>query len=54
MKNRFLAAMAAYAMLALLATFTTSGKIRLATLIFLAGLALKTVIAYKAGWRDDN
>jgi hypothetical protein len=41
-------AMAAYAVLALLATLTLDGKMRLAVWIFLGGLALKTLIAYKA------
>jgi hypothetical protein len=50
MKNRLLAAMGAYAVFALLATFTLDGLIRTAVWIFLAGLALKTLIAYKAGW----
>lgn len=44
-KNRFLAALALYAILALLAGFTTSGVVRLATWIFLGGLALKTWLA---------
>ena len=46
--QRLAAAMAAYAVLALLATFTLDGKLRLAVWIFLGGLALKTLIAYKA------
>jgi hypothetical protein len=41
-------AMGAYAVLALSATFTLEGKFRLAVWILLAGLALKTYIAYKA------
>lgn len=43
--KRFFAAMAVYALLAVLAGFTTSGAVRLATWIFLAGLALKTWLA---------
>ena len=46
--QRLAAAMAAYAILALLATFTLDGKLRLAVWILLGGLALKTLIAYKA------
>jgi hypothetical protein len=41
-KTRFLIALAIYAALALLAGFTTTGVIRLATWIFLGGMALKT------------
>ncbi len=47
-KQRFQAALAIFATLALLAAFTLDGKIRLATLIFLGGLALRTVIHYVA------
>ena len=39
---------AAYAVLAILAGLTLDGKIRLAVWVFLAGLALRTIIAYKA------
>jgi hypothetical protein len=46
--QRLAAAMAAYAVLALLATFTLDGKLRLAVWILLGGLAVKTLIAYKA------
>ena len=48
--RRFLWALGGLALLALLATFTLDGVIRLATLIFLGGLTLKAFIAYKAGW----
>lgn len=48
MKQRFFAAFAAYAVLALLAFVTLAGNIRLATFILLAGLGLKTFIAYLA------
>lgn len=47
-KQRFQTALATFAALALLAAFTLDGKIRLATLIFLGGLALRTVIHYMA------
>ena len=49
-KPSFRSAMIAFGVLGLLAGFTLDGAIRLACLIFLAGLALKTVIAHKAGW----
>jgi hypothetical protein len=48
MKQRFPLAMSAYAVLALLAGVTLDGKMRLAVWIFLAGLAARTAIAYKA------
>ena len=48
LKQRFQRAMAAFAILALLAGFTLDGKMRLATLIFLVGLALRTTIHYMA------
>jgi hypothetical protein len=47
MQRRFLWAMAAYGALALFVTFALDGKFRLVLWIFLGGLALKTVIAYK-------
>ena len=45
MNRRFLYAMLAYAALAILAVFTLDGIIRIATLILLAGFALKTYLA---------
>jgi hypothetical protein len=48
MQKRFYSALAAYAVLALLAEFTLDGKFRIGVWIFVAGLALKTCIAYKA------
>jgi len=39
--------MGSYAVLALLATFTLDGKMRIAVWIFLGGLAVKTLIALK-------
>ncbi len=42
MNNRFYLAMGFYALLAVLAVFTLEGKFRLAILVFLAGLAVKT------------
>lgn len=50
MKLRFAAALTAYALLALAAALTLDGTLRLAVWILMAGLALKTWIAYKAGW----
>ena len=41
----FLAAMASYAAIALLAAFTLDGNFRLVVWIFLAGLALRTYLA---------
>ncbi len=46
--KRFYLAMGMYAVLAILAGVTLDGKIRIATLVFLAGLALRTMIALKA------
>ncbi len=45
MEQRFWPAIGALAILALLSLLTLSGPIRWATLLFLAGLALKTWIA---------
>ena len=42
MNLRFIAAQCFYAVLAILAAFTLDGNIRLATWIFLGGIALKT------------
>jgi hypothetical protein len=47
-EKRFWIAMGTYFALGLLAWATLDGKIRLATWIFLAGLALRTVIHMKA------
>lgn len=46
MRKRFCAALATYVVLAGLAAVTLNGKIRLATLVFLAGLAIKTYLHY--------
>ena len=46
--KRFYYAMSAYAVLATLAGVTLDGKMRLAVWIFIAGLAVRTLIAYKA------
>jgi hypothetical protein len=50
MNKRFLAAMATYAVIALLATFTLDGKLRITIWIVMAFFAVKTLIAHKAGW----
>jgi hypothetical protein len=50
MNKRLLSAMAAYAVISALAGFTLQGLLRDAIWILMAGLALKTWIAYKAGW----
>ena len=51
MSNRFWAAMATYAILAVLAAFTLDGgMMRNAVWILLVGLAAKTYIARRAGW----
>jgi hypothetical protein len=50
MTARLYKAMGAYAALALMAGFTLDGVFRIGVWILLAGLALKTLIAYKAGW----
>jgi len=50
--KRFYIAMAVYAVLAILSWLTLDGLIRLATWIFLAGLAVKTYIATLR--RDDD
>ena len=44
MNVRFVWAIAAYAVLALLGAFTLTGKIRIALWIFLGGLTAKTLI----------
>jgi len=50
MKPSFQSAMIAYAVLGILAAFTLDGLLRIACLVALAGFALKTLIAHKAGW----
>ncbi len=52
MNNRLYTAMGMYAVLAILAATTLDGVFRLGVLILLGGFALKTLIAYKAGWRE--
>jgi hypothetical protein len=52
--QRFYMAMGMYAVLAILAGFTLDGKVRLAVWVFLAGLALRTLIAMKRHEGDDR
>lgn len=47
---KFWIAMAAYALIAAVAAFWIEGTLRTAIWILLAGLALKTIVARKAGW----
>lgn len=47
MNARLTAALSSYAGLALLGAFALDGKMRLALWIFLAGLTVKTLIAWK-------
>lgn len=49
MKLRLFSAMAAYAVLALMAAFTLDGIFRTVVWILMAGLAAKTLLAYRAG-----
>jgi hypothetical protein len=50
MNRRFALSLAAYALLALLAWFTLDGAMRSAVLVLMAGLAIKTCIAWRARW----
>ncbi len=50
MNKRLMTAMGSYAILAILATATLDGTLRIFIWIFLAALMLKTYIAYRAGW----
>jgi len=50
MNTRLIAAMAAYTVIALLATLTLDGSLRYFIWILMAALAFKTYIAHKAGW----
>ncbi len=50
MNNRFAIVMAIYGLLAVTACFVLHGQFRLAVLILLGGLAIKTLIARAAGW----
>jgi len=48
--RKFLPAMIAFGVLAVIAWFWLAGTPRLAVLVLLGGLALKTMIAKAAGW----
>jgi len=48
--QRLIAANGAYLILALLAVFTLDGKLRTGVILLMGGLAVKTLIAYKARW----
>ena len=49
--NKFIGAMCAYAVIAVFAAFTLDGGLlRNAVWVLMAGLAVKTWIAHKAGW----
>ncbi len=50
MSSKFTTVMMIYATLALIGICVLDGKLRLAILILLGGLALKTLIARRAGW----
>ncbi|HEY1221037.1 MAG: hypothetical protein ABSE42_06125 [Bryobacteraceae bacterium] len=51
MNKRLAAAMGTYAVLAILAGFTLDGGLlRDAIWVLMAGLAIKTYIAHRAGW----
>ena len=50
MNRRLVWAMCAYAVLALMATFTLDGKFRYAVWLILGYFAIRTYIAHKAGW----
>ena len=50
MRTKLIAAMSVYTALAVIAGFWTAGAPRIAVWILLGGLALKTLIAHKAGW----
>jgi len=52
--QRFRMAMGAFAVLGAAAGFTLDGKMRLATLIFLAGLAARTAIHYFRDRSDSD
>jgi hypothetical protein len=54
MTQRFRMAMGAFAVLGLLAGFTLDGKMRIAVLIFLAGLAARTAIHHYRARIDSD
>lgn len=55
MKKRLLAAMAAYAAIAILAAFTLDGGLlRNGVWVLMAFFAIKSYIAYRAGWTESG
>jgi hypothetical protein len=50
MNKRLSLALSAYAVIAVLAAFTLDGLLRNAVWVLMAGLAVKTYIAHRAGW----
>jgi hypothetical protein len=50
MRSKLAWALAAYVLLALITAFSIGGTPRIAVWILLGGLALKTLIANRAGW----
>lgn len=53
MGSRFAKALAAYLALALLAFFTLEGSLRLITLVWLAGLAIKTWLVQRRRKQEE-
>lgn len=49
-RSKFAVVMILYALLAAVGILVLDGKLRLAILILLGGLAVKTLIARRAGW----
>ncbi|MCX6619473.1 MAG: hypothetical protein NTY38_00010 [Acidobacteria bacterium] len=52
--RQFIAAMGAYSVFSILALTTLDGKIRIAVLIAMAGLAVKTSLVWWREQQDDN
>ena len=50
MPSKFIVVMIFYAFLVLVGVLVLDGKLRLGVLILLGGLAVKTLIARRAGW----
>ena len=53
MDKRFIAAMSAYVVIAILAGFTLDGKLRLGVWLAMAFFAVKTYVAHRAGWTSS-
>jgi hypothetical protein len=54
LRKRLIIALSAYAVLALVATFTLDGLIRTVLWLFIIGLAIRTVIAANEMGADDD